>query len=351
MISTPERQRAVSLIDEARAAGARLKPSCAVLGITARTWQRWTQGGVLRADGRPAALRPAPSHALTEQERQAVLKTTLQPDYAALPPGQIVPQLADQGVYLASESTFYRVLRAHDLQHHRGRAKAPSTPRPPTTHCADKPNQVWCWDITWLPGPIRGQFHFLYLILDLYSRKIVGWEVHEVENSVHARDLVERTVWREGILDPPRVLHGDNGSPLKGATVQALLGRLGITASFSRPRVSDDNAYAEALFRTLKYSPGFPRQGFATLAAARDWVQAFANWYNTVHRHRGIQYVTPQQRHSGEDVAILRQRHALYQAAQRQHPTRWSGDTRNWGHIREVWLNPENNRALTTKVA
>ena len=153
--------------------------------------------------------------------------------------------------------------------------------------------QVWCWDITWLPGPIRGQFYFLYLIIDLYSRKIVGWEVHEVESSVHARELVQRTVWREGILDQPLVLHGDNGSPLKGATVQALLSRLGITASFSRPRVSDDNAYAEALFRTLKYSPGFPRHGFAALETARDWVHAFADWYNTVHRHRGIKYVTP----------------------------------------------------------
>ena len=146
------------------------------------------------------------------------------------------------------------------------------------------------------PGPIRGQFTFLYPIIDLCSRKIVGWEVHEVESRSHARDLVERTVWREGILDPPQVLHGDNGSPLKGATVQSLLGRLGITASFSRPRVSNDNACAEALFRTLKYSPGFPRQGFATLAAARDWVHAFSDGYNTVHRHRGIQYVTPQQR-------------------------------------------------------
>ena len=162
---------------------------------------------------------------------------------------------------------------------------------------------------------------------------------------------MERTVCREGILNPPRVLHGDQVRPLKGATVQALLGRLGIAASFSRPRVSDDNAYAEALFRTLKYSPGFPRQGFATLAAARDWVQAFADWYNRVHRHRGIKYVTPQQRHSGEDVAILRQRHNLYEVSRRQHPARWSGDTRNWSHLREVWLNPENNRTLTTKVA
>ena len=319
MISAPDRRLAVSLIDEAR------------------------------ADARPTAVRPAPSHALTEDERQAVLATTLQPAYAALPPGQRVPRLADKGVYLASESTFYRVLRAHDLQHHRGRAKAPSTPRPPTTHCADKPNQVWYWDSNWLPGPIRGQFIFLYLIIDLYSRKIVGWEVYEAESSAHARDLVERTVWREGILNPPRVLHGDQVHPLKGAIVQALLDRLGIAASFSRPRVSDDNA--EALFRALKYSPGFPRQGFVALVAARDRVQTFSDWYNTVHRHRGIQYVTPQQRHSGKDVAILRQRHELYEAARRQYPTRWYGDTRNWGYIREVWLNPENDRALTTKVA
>ena len=141
---------------------------------------------------------------------------------------------------------------------------------------------------------------------------------------MQARDLVERTVWREGILNPPRVLHGDNGSPLKGATVQALLGRLGIAASFSRPRVSDDNAYAEALFRTLKYSPGFPRHGFVALATARDWVHAFADGYNTVHRHRNIQYVTPQQRHSSEDVAILRQRRELYEVSRRRHPTRWS---------------------------
>ena len=128
----------------------------------------------MRADARPTAVRPTPSHALTEQERQAVLKTTLEPDYADLPPGQIVPRLADQGVYLASESTFYRVLRAHDLQHHRGRAKAPSTRRTPTTHAADQPNPVWCWDITWLPGPIRGQFYPRSLS-DLTSSNLVTY--------------------------------------------------------------------------------------------------------------------------------------------------------------------------------
>ena len=227
------------------------------------------------------------------------------------------------------------------MLHHRGRAKAPCSTKPPTTHHASGPNEIWCWDITWLPGPIRGQFFFLYLILDLFSRKIVGWEVHDAEHSGHASELVERTVWRERCIDRPLVLHGDNGSPLKGATVQTMLGKLGITASYSRPRVSNDNPYAEAVFRTLKYAPAFPRNGFASLDAAREWVQAFVDWYNTKHCHRGINYVTPQQRHDGSDVEILARRHAVYQEARNQHPNRWSGDTRDWSRPKRVSLNPE----------
>jgi len=352
MISTPDRQSAIALIREACGAGARLAPACTVIGITARTFQRWTSGGdSLLADGRPTAVRPQPAHALSEQERQAVLDVCVQETYADLPPGQIVPRLADEGVYLASESTYYRILRAQDLLHHRGRAKAPRGSKPPTTHCASRPNALWCWDITWLPGPIRGQFFFLYLIIDLFSRKIVGWEVHESESGAHARDLVERTVWREHCVDQPLVLHGDNGSPLKGATVQAMLAKLGITASFSRPRVSNDNAYAESFFRTLKYAPSFPRNGFASLDAARDWVRAFADWYNAEHRHRGINYVTPQQRHAGADTAILARRHAVYQAAQQRHPNRWSRDTRNWSRPEHVWLNPERDEAAKQQAA
>jgi len=147
MISAPDRQKAVELIDEARAAGARLKPACNVLGITARTYQRWTKGGQVRADRRPEACRPRPAHALDEQERQDVLDVCNAPEHASLPPGQIVPKLADEGRYVASESTFYRVLRAEDQQHHRGRARKPTPGRPPTTHCASAPNEVWCWDI------------------------------------------------------------------------------------------------------------------------------------------------------------------------------------------------------------
>lgn len=351
MISAPDRLKAVELIDEAREAGARLAPACRTIGIASRTYQRWTREGQVASDGRPDAIRPRPGHALSDAEREEVLAICNRPEFADLPPGQIVPRLADRGEYLASESTFYRVLRAAGQQHHRGRANAPTKPRPPATHCADAPDRVWCWDISWLPGPIRGQFFFLYLILDLFSRKIVGWEVHDTESAANSRELIERTVWRCGCIDRPLVLHGDNGSPLKGSTVQAMMARLGITPSYSRPRVSDDNAFVESLFRTCKYVPNFPRRGFASLDEARRWVQEFVERYNHHHLHRGIQFVTPEQRYRGDDTAILKNRHAVYQAARRRYPARWSGATRNWNPVGDVWLNPERDRPLDKKVA
>lgn len=259
MISTPDRQKAVELIDEARGSGARLRPACRVLGITARTYQRWTADGDVRADRRPEAVRPLPSHALKPEEREAIVAVCNEPAHASMPPGQIVPKLADEGRYMASESSFYRVLREEDQQHHRGRARKPGESRPPATHRADGPNTVWCWDITWLPSDVRGRFFFLYLIMDLFSRKVVGWEVHEQESAVHSSQLVQQTVWKEGCIDQPLVLHGDNGSSIKGQTVQVMLSKLSITPSFSRPRVSDDNAFVESLFRTCKYMPNFPK--------------------------------------------------------------------------------------------
>ncbi len=176
--------------------------------------------------------------------------------------------------------------------------------------------------------------------MDLFSRKIVGWEVHDSESAEYSRDLVQKTVWKEQIIDQPLVLHGDNGSPLKGWTVQALLAHLGITPSYSRPRVSDDNAFVEALFRTCTNVPNFPRKGFESLSSDRAWVAEFEDYYNEHHKHRGIQYVTPGQHHRGEDQEILERRHKVYLAAQARNPKRWSGATRNWGHVGDVWLNP-----------
>ena len=194
-----------------------------------------------------------------------------------------------------------------------------------------------------MPGPIRGVFFYLYLILDIYSRKIVGWEVHARESAEHAADLVCQAVWAEGCLTRPLVLHADNGSPMKGATIKATLERLGVIASYSRPRVSDDNPFSEALFRTCKYRPDWPTSGFASREDAQCWVARFVAWYNQEHRHSAIRFVTPSARHAGEDRALLERRTHLYTEARAANPTRWSRQIRNWSPIGDICLNPEHD--------
>jgi putative transposase len=355
MISLVDRQALANNINIARDAGARLLPACQTAGITVRTLQRWnTHGGLESGDGRPLALRPAPSHALSELERAQLIAVANEPRFAAIPPARIVPMLADEGVYLASESSFSRVLAQAGQNAHRGRAKAPRASRTPTTHIATAPGQVWCWDMTYLPSAkLLGRWFYLYLIVDIYSRKIVGWEVHAEDSAAHAAQVVNRAALAEGIhaMASKPVLHGDNGATLKATTVLAMLNWLGVKPSYSRPRVSDDNAYAESLFRTAKYQPDFSVKGFADLDAARAWAKHFVHWYNVEHRHSGINYVSPEQRHVGEDVAILAARDTLYKQAQQAHPQRWSGDTRNWNPIGPVALNPERDSVVKAHAA
>lgn len=195
------------------------------------------------------------------------------------------------------------------------------------------------WDITWLPGPARGLFYYLYLVMDLYSRKIVGWEIHECEASDLTAWLVRRACLVESIASQPLVLHSNNGSPMKGASMLETLHQLGVASSFS-PRVSNDNAYAESLFRTCKYRPDYPASGFATVKDARAWVLSFSRWYNTEHKHSGLKFTTPEQRHTGEASVTLEHRQQVYREARARHPNRWSEETRNWELPEQVWLNP-----------
>ena len=353
MTAREERQRVMVEIARARAAGARLSAACREAGISARTWQRWQDAdGHVLADARPQAERATPAHALSPAEREHLLAVANEARFADLPPAQIVPRLADEGTYLASESSFHRVLREAGQNAHRGRAKRPQPRRQPTTHIATAPHQIWCWDVTWLPSTVTGRWFYLYLILDLYSRKIVGYEVHERETGDHAQELLQRVALSENVhacaIKP--VLHGDNGAALKATTVLATLRWLGIAPSYSRPRVSNDNAYVESLFRTAKYRPGFPVHGFVDLDAARQWAMQLVQWYNTEHRHSGIRFVTPQQRHGAEDASLLEKRHALYEQARRQNPRRWSGRTRNWTPVSRVTLNPERD-CIAAKIA
>jgi transposase InsO family protein len=351
MIGLEDRRNTTLNILTAHSDGARLRLACEIAGIDLRTLQRWRAGDGLDAgDKRPTAVRPMPAHALSAQEREALLCVANEARFADVPPARIVPMLADEGVYLASESSFGRVLRKHGQTRHRGRAKAPSTARPPTTHIATGPRQVWCWDMTYLPSQVAGRFFYLYVILDLYSRKIVGWEVHDKDDAEYATDVVRRAALSEGIslLATKPVLHGDNGASLKSTTVLAMLQWLGVKPSYSRPRVSDDNAFSESLFRTAKYRPEFPNKGFVDLAEARYWATNFVRWYNVEHRHSGIRYVSPAQRHAGQDHAILAARHALYDKARQLKPARWSGTTRNWTPAGAVALNPERDCAIRT---
>lgn len=339
MISTQDRIIAVKLIDEAMASGARLKPACEELNITDRTYQRWTKDGEVKEDQRPIVARPTPKNKLTQEERKEIIETINTPEFADLPPSQIVPKLADKGIYLASESTIYRILNEEKMNTHRNRSKEP-VKREATTHIATAPNQVWTWDITWLNAFVKGQYYKLYLIIDIFSRLIVGYEVWETENAEYSKRLVRRATLAQGIAGSPLVLHSDNGSPMKAATFLATLEKLGIQSSFSRPRVSNDNPYSEALFKTLKYRPRFPFKGFTSLDEARKWVDKFVKWYNNIHLHSGINFITPYQRHYGLDKAIINNRIEVYEKAKAKHPSRWSKGTRKWELPKCVALNP-----------
>ena len=339
------------LIEEAASNGCRLAPACAELEISLRTYQRWTrEDGTGMADVRCGAQRMAPANKLSDAERAHILALVNSAEFASQPPSQIVPTLVDRGDYVASESTMYRVMKAAAQQHHRGRAKKPST-RVVTSHCATEPNRLWSWDITWLPTAVKGLYFYWYMVLDVYSRKIVGHEVHVSESADLAALLMRKASLAEGLAGREVVLHSDNGSAMKGATMLATLEKLGIMPSFSRPRVSNDNPFAESLFRTCKYRPGYPRRPFDTIDHARQWVQQFVQWYNHQHKHSGLKFVTPAQRHAGLAGAILRRREQVYEAAKQRYPERWSGATRNWQLKNEVWLNPERADPALLKLA
>jgi transposase InsO family protein len=280
-----------------------------------------------------------PENALSEAERALVVAVVSSKRFRDLSPSQIVPILADAGIYLASESTIYRILREGKLLEHRGKSAAARHHRP-KEYAATGPNQVWSWDITYLRSSVRGRFYYLYLVVDVWSRKIVGWAVHEVEDAALASMLIRQAAFQEGIEPEQLVLHSDNGGPMKGATMLATLQWLGIVPSFSRPRVSDDNPYSEALFRTVKYRPEYPKKPFENLEAARAWVDRFVVWYNNEHRHSGIRFITPSQKHSGSENEVLECRKEVYRQAREKNPARWSGTTRNWEPIEVVVLNP-----------
>ena len=330
------------MIDNAFAVGARKNLACAEAGISIRTYRRWTTKEVLMiGDKRPEADRPETRNKLTQAERGSILEIFNSAKYASLPPSQIVPSLLDEGVYIASLSTFYRTLKQVGQLAHRGRSRVRKQVSKPTTYTAKKANEVWSWDITYCHSKVRGQYYYLYMIEDIYSRKIVGYEVHENECGIKAGELLERTCWREKTGRSPLVLHSDNGAPMKAVTMKVKMEELGVTPSYNRPRVSNDNPYSESTFRTLKYRPNWPSHGFNSLSEVRDWVQGFVQWYNTEHKHSRIKFVTPSERHDGLDAKILEKRRKVLLTAKAKNPLRWSGDIQDCNAIGAVTLNPD----------
>jgi len=391
MTSSIQRQYLLSLILEACTSGARLHLACQQIGLSCRTVQRWVafcaspheasptsdvvqsvQASETSSDVVPTAhdvqplmtntkstsedrrlahlRRPViPRNKLTPDECAAILKVINSDEFKDLPPSQIVPRLADQGLYIACESTMRRLLRSVGQNTHRRLERAPQKRHKPLALKATAANQIYSWDITYLPTQIKGIYFYLYLFLDIFSRLIVGWQVYDVESAEHASALLEDICLRYGISKDQVTLHSDNGSPMKGATMLATLQRLGVMPSRSRPAVSNDNPFSESLFRTLKYRPDMPVKPFSDLVSARQWVQSLVNWYNYEHRHSAIGFVTPEQRHTGQDIELLQQRTAIYNEARQKNPLRWSKNIRNWNRVEDVHLNPDKPKKTEVK--
>ncbi|EAU67410.1 transposase [Stigmatella aurantiaca DW4/3-1] len=322
-----ERQRLMAHIARALQEGVRLKTACAELGISARTVHRWRDPS--HAEDRRGNTRRCPANKLSEQERSRLLAMLASSAFRGVSPKRLVPILADQGIYLASESTLYRLRRS--ARPGLGRLPAASGRAPSRQVMAVRaPNRGWSWDITYLRGPARGSFLYLYLIMDVYSRRIMGWRIHAQESMELAASLISHTCKVNAVDPKGLILRSDNGGPMRGSKMLAALRTLGIVPSFSRPQVRDDNPFSEALFRTLKQHPAYPAQRFASIESASTWMEGFVAWYNGQHLHSGLQFVTPNARHFGQEHEILARRRWLYERARLLHPARWSTHIRNW---------------------
>lgn len=321
---------------------------CEVVGISERTVERWRN-----MDGGEDCRRgpnTVPSNKLSEHEERRLLRVLNTPEHRDKSPRQVIVALAEEGTYIASEATAYRVLHKHGMQKHR-RSTRPKAHKKPAELTATKPNQVYCWDITYLRRDVLGSFYYLYLVTDLYSRRIVAARVHEAESDEHASVLFRDVHVREGLVPGQTTLHSDNGSAMKGATLKATLERLGVLTSYSRPRVSDDNPHVESLFGTMKTRVGYPKKPFASLGEAQAWVDSFVRWYNEEHRHSALNWVTPMARHNGEERELLRRREATYRRARQRHPERWSGRIRDCSPAPPTTLNPSKIKGTTAVAA
>ena len=308
-------------------------PACAAVGVSRASVYRQRQPAP------PRAVRPVSARALAPAERQIVLETLHAARFLDQAPAQVHAALLDEGVYLCSPRTMYRILDgAHELKERRNQVCRPHYVKPELL--ATQPNELWSWDITKLLGPAKWTYFYLYVILDVFSRYVVGWMVAPHESAVLAERLIAATCAKQGIHPGQLTLHADRGSSMRSKPVALLLADLGVVKTHSRPHVSNDNPYSEAQFKTLKYCPAFPER-FGALEDARAFGQVFFPWYNTEHHHSGLGYLTPAMVHHGRAATVRTHRQHVLTAAYGVHPERFvHGPSQAADLPTAVWINP-----------
>lgn len=312
-----------------------IRDLCAATNLPASTFYR------RRKSRREASLREKRKsrRALSDEERRRVLCVLHEDRFVDKAPAEIYAALLDEGVYYCSISTMYRILRENgEVRERRNQLRHPQYKKPELL--ATGPNQVWSWDITKLKGPEKWNNYYLYVILDIFSRYVVGWMIARRENGELAELLISETCSRQGIDESQLFIHSDRGSPMTSKAVALLLSDLGVTKSLSRPHVSNDNPFSESHFKTLKYRPTFPKR-FGGIEDARAFCQIFFNWYNTEHYHSGLALMTPATVHHGAAAACNRRRQAVLSGAFEKHPERFfNGRPKVLRLPKEVWINP-----------
>ncbi len=337
------RKIAVDLIIEANKFGARIRKACEALEISVSTFERWRKGDY--TDSRKGAKKVV-ARKLTGKEKQQIIDISCSKRYKDDNPYKIHASLLNNGIYIASISSYYRVLRANSLVHHRGNTRPGTNHNKPPELVATGPNQVWTWDITWLPSYTRGIFYYSYTIIDIWDRSIVKWAIHDRESDELTQELFQSAFEDNGY--PNVFVHSDNGNPMKGVSLLALFYKLEICNSYSRPRISDDNPFIESWFKTMKYDVSYPGK-FESIIQAREWFASFVHNYNTAHSHSGLNYMTPFQVRNGEYLSIVKTRNKTMLEAQKQNPIRWSGKAKQLPENHVVYLNPSADTRIKIK--
>lgn len=310
-------------IDVAVSSGARLFKACEAIQLCARRLRRWRKG---KEDGRKGGYH-AVGQKLSEAEKDAIVVALQQPGMEDLPVKVACATLMDQGIYLASPSSFVRVCTERKLR--KDKKGNPSRGKRPDLK-ATGPGQIWCWDITWIDAPLKGTYFYLYMAIDMYSRKVVAWEVFAKEDGTLARDLFAKAIEDEKILPGTLIVHADNGRPMRSKSLKKLFDLLHVTPSYGRPHTSNDNAFAESLFSTFKSRISFP-EFFADLQAARDFCLEFFTWYNCFHLHSRLDFTTPISVHEGLHQPIFDNRNVLLEESRLAHPCRHGGRKKVFG--------------------